>query len=81
MGFTIFPKKELSFYYGDEVSLNGSLLQATDTYNLDGIDYERVHHQILYDSNTGELIYNWYYNEEFGLIYFKYYDQLLKRLP
>lgn len=77
MGFTIRPQKDLLFYYGDEMDLNGSLLQATGSYTLNGADYEQVYHQILYSQHTGELIYDWYYNEAFGLIYFKYYDQSL----
>lgn len=81
LGFTVCPQKELSVYYGNEIDMNGSLLQAADSYTLDGIEYEHVLQQILYSQYTGELIYNWYYNEEYGLIYFKYYDQSLKRVP
>lgn len=81
MGFTIRPQKELSFYYGNEVDLSGSLLQATDSYTIDGINYGQVYQQILYSQHTGELIYNWYYNEEYGLLYIKYYDQSLTRIP
>jgi hypothetical protein len=80
LGFTVCPQKELSVYYGNEIDMNGSLLQAADSYTLDGIEYEHVLQQILYSQYTGELIYNWYYNEEFGLIYFKYYDQSLTLL-
>ena len=80
LGFTIRPEKELAFYFDNEFDLYGSL-QTNAPFTVEGIDYEHVHHQILYDSSNGQLIYDWYYNEEYGLIYIKYYDQLLKRVP
>ena len=80
LGFTIRPEKEIAFYLDYDFDLYGSLL-TNDPCTIDGIDYEHVHHQTLYDPSTGELIYDWYYNEEYGLFYIKYYEQLLKRVP
>lgn len=77
LGFTIRPEKEIAFYLDYDFDLYGSLL-TNGPCTIEGIDYEHVHHQTLYDPSTGELIYDWYYNEEYGLIYIKYYDQLLK---
>ena len=80
LGFTILPEKELTFYFGSDIDLNGNLLN-TAPYTVDGVDYENVHHGILYSQYTGELIYDWYYSEEYGLIQVKYYDKSLTRVP
>ena len=80
LGFTILPEKELYFYFSNNIDLNGSMLN-TAPYTVDGVDYENVHHEILYSQYTGELIYDWYYNEEYGLLQIKYYDQSLTRIP
>ena len=81
LGFTIRSlQKELTFYFGDETVLSGSLL-IQEPCNVNGVDYENVHHEILYNQYTGELIYDWYYNEEFGLLQIKYYDKSLTRIP
>ena len=81
--FTVMPGKEFSFCfgYGDNgINLDMSLL-ANGPCSINGIDYEHVHHEILYSQFTGELIYDWYYNEEFGLLYFQKGDFSLTRIP
>ncbi|MBO6026477.1 MAG: hypothetical protein J6P73_04445 [Bacteroidales bacterium] len=70
LGFTIRPQKEFTFHFGEELDL------ATVLPSGNG----NVHHEILHDPDTGELIYDWYYNEENGLMLFKYYDQSLRLL-
>lgn len=80
LGFTIRPQKELSFYFGNDIDLNGSLLN-TAPYTVEGVEYENVHHGILYSQYTGELIFDWAYNEEYGLLYIRYYDKSLTRVP
>ena len=81
--FTIRPEKDFTFSFGfggQEINLEGSLY-TNGPCTIDGINYEYVHHQILYSQYTGELIYDWYYNEEFGLLYFKKGDFSLRRIP
>ena len=81
--FTVKPGKEFSFCFGGGINtldLDMSLL-TNGSCTVNGIDYEQVHHEILYSQYTGELIYNWYYNEELGLLYFKKGDFSLTRIP
>lgn len=80
LGFTVRPEKELSFYYGNDIDLGGSLLQGTGTYTVEGVEYDHAYHQILYDQSTGQLVYDWYYSEEYGLLYIKCYDKSLTRI-
>lgn len=77
--FTIRPEREFSFYSGD-ISLSFSLF-SNDSCTINGINYENVYHEILYSQHTGELLYDWYYNEEFGLLYFRKGDFELTRIP
>lgn len=81
--FTVRPEKEFSFCFGyGENGINLDMyLPSNSSYTINGIDYERVHHEILYSQFTGELIYDWYYNEEFGLLYFQKGDFSLTRIP
>ena len=83
LGFTILPKKEFVFYFGSNGSnfdLNCHLL-PNNTYTFDNTDYADAHHEILYSQFSGELMYDWYYNEEFGLLYFQKGDFSLTRIP
>lgn len=77
--FTARPEKEFSFY-SDGLDLNISLL-PNGPCTINGIDYEHVHHEILYSQYTGELLYDWYYNEEFGLLSFTKGDFSITRIP
>ena len=77
LGFTIRPEKELTFYFDYDIDLNGSLLAFKPLEWIDGTEYKNVHHEILYDQHTGQLIYDWYYNEEFGLLNIQYYNKSL----
>lgn len=81
LGFTILPGKDLIFYLGNEFDLNGNLLSYQPYTSLDDTEYTNVHHEILYSQYTGQLIYDWYYNEAFGLLFIQYYDQSLTRVP
>lgn len=81
--FTVRPPKEFTFTYNfgeQEIYLEGSLY-TNDTYNIDGIEYEHVHHQILYTQYTGELMYDFYYSQELGLLLFKKGNISLTRIP
>lgn len=77
--FTARPERMFSFY-SDGIDLDISLWPY-NTCTINGIDYEYVHHEILYSQFTGELLYDWYYNKEFGLLYFKKGDFSLTRVP
>lgn len=77
--FTIRPEREFSFYSGD-ISLSFSLF-SNDSCTINGINYENVYHEILYSQHTGELLYDWYYNEAFGLLYFRKGEFELTRIP
>lgn len=81
LGFTILPDKELVFYYGYDIDFEGSLQSYQPHVSIDGINYTNVHHEILYSQYTGQLIYDWYYNEAFGLLFVQYNDQSLTRIP
>ncbi len=83
MCFTVKPGKEFSFYFiSNEGELNLDMyLPSVSSYTINGIDYEHVHHEILYSQFTGELLYDWYYSEELGLLYFKKGDFSLIRIP
>lgn len=71
MSFTILPEKELYFNFNHSLVINCELPSSDETVTIGGIDYEHVHHERLYNQYTGEMLYDWYYNEEFGLLYFK----------
>lgn len=83
LSFTVKPGKEFSFsFLSSEGELNLDMyLSSNDTCTINGINYEQVHHEILYSQHTGELLYDWYYNEEFGLLYFQKGDFSLTRIP
>ena len=83
LGFTILPKKEFVFSFvtvGSNFNLNGYLL-PNGPFSINGTNYAGAHHEILYSQFSGELIYDWYYNEEFGLLYFQKGDFSLTRIP
>lgn len=70
--FTILPKKEFIFAFvsfGSDLELNG-YLSANSSYVINNADYEEVYHEFLYNQETDELLYDWYYSEEFGLLSF-----------
>ena len=82
IGFMIIPGKELFIYW------NGGLLadfilyyDPTETLTLGETTYENVHSGIFYSSQTGELIHEWHYSEEVGLISAKTDSQSLMLIP
>lgn len=80
LGFTVRPEKDFSFFCSDGTNLDMSLL-SNGSCTINDTDYEQVHHEILYSHYTGELLYDWYYSEELGLLYFKKGDFSITRIP
>ena len=81
ISFTILPGKELFFNWHNELVISCDLPSSYENVTINGIDYEFVHHEMLYNQYTGELLYDWYYNEEYGLLYFERGDFSLTRIP
>jgi hypothetical protein len=81
ISFTILPEKEMYFNWHHELVISCDLPSSDETFSINGITHERVHHERLYNQYTGELLYDWYYNEEFGLLYFEKGDFSLTRIP
>ena len=81
ISFTILPEKELYFNWHHELVISCDLPSSDVTFSINGITYEHVYHERLYNQYTGELLYDWYYNEEFGLLYFERGDFSLTRIP
>ena len=81
ISFTILPEKELYFNWHHELVISCDLPSSDETFSINGITHERVHHERLYNQYTGELLYDWYYNEEFGLLYFEKGGFSLTRIP
>ena len=71
MSFTILPEKELYFNFNHSLVINCELPSSDETVTIGGVTYEHVHHERLYNQYTGEMLYDWYYNEQYGLLYFK----------
>lgn len=81
--FTVLPKKEFVFFFvgfGSNLELNG-YLSSNGSYEINNTNSIQVHHEILYSHYTEELLYDWYYSEEFGLLYFQKGDFSLTRIP
>ena len=81
ISFTVLPEKELYFNWHHELVISCDLPSSDETFSINGITHERVHHERLYNQYTGELLYDWYYNEEFGLLYFEKGGFSLTRIP
>jgi len=81
ISFTILPEKEMYFNWHHELVISCDLPSSDETFSINGITHERVHHERLYNQYTGELLYDWYYNEEFGLLYFEKGNFSLTRIP
>ncbi len=81
ISFTILPEKEMYFNWHHELVISCDLPSSDETFSINGITHERVHHERLYNQYTGELLYDWYYNEEFGLLYFEKGGFSLTRIP
>ena len=80
MEFTIYPEKVLSFNWNNDLVICRELLPTDETFSINGITYEHVTHDRLYNQYTGAMLYDWYYNEEFGLLYFEKGDFSLTRM-
>ena len=81
ISFTIYPEKGIYFNWNNELVISCDLPSSYENVTINDIDYEFVHHEKLYNQYTGELLYDWYYNEEFGLLYFQKGDFSLTRIP
>ncbi len=80
--FTVLPQKEFIFSFvgfGSDLKLNG-YLSPNDTYQIYDTEHIQVHHEILYSHYTDELLYDWYYSEELGLLNFKKGDFSITRI-
>ena len=83
LGFTILPQKEFYFFYfvnGSNFELNCHL-SPNSSYQINNTNYEQVHHEILCSQDSDETLYDWYYSEELGLLYFKKGNFSLTRIP
>ena len=56
-------------------------LSPNDVVTIHDITHENVQHEVLYDQDSDVPLYDWYYNEEFGLLYFRKGDFELTRIP
>lgn len=81
VSFTILPEKELYFNWHHELVICRELLPTDETFSINGTTYEHVTHDRLYNQYTGAMLYDWYYNENFGLLYFEKGDFSLTRIP
>ena len=81
ISFTILPGKVIYFNWHNELVISRELLPADETFSINGITYEHVTHDRLYNQYTGAMLYDWYYNEKFGLLYFEKGDFSLTRIP
>ena len=82
IGFTVLPKKDFFFYfgsYGSGFSLDVKL-SPDDVVTINDLTHENVQHEILYDPDTEEPLYDWYYSESLGLLYFKKGEVSLTRV-
>ena len=79
--FTVYPEKGMSFNWNNELVISCDLLPTDETFSINGTTYEHVTHDRLYNQYTGAMLYDWYYNEEFGLLYFEKGDFSLTRIP
>ena len=81
MEFTIYPEKVLSFNWNNDLVICRELLPTDETFSINGTTYEHVTHDRLYNQYTGAMLYDWYYNEKLGLLYFEKGDFSLTRIP
>ena len=80
MCFTILPGKMLYFNWHNELVISRELRPTDETFSINGTTYEHVTHDRLYNQYTGAMLYDWYYNEELGLLYFEKGDFSLTRI-
>lgn len=83
LAITLIPRKEFLFSIENEGSYFdlGGHFSFNGSCTINGINYENVQHEILRDQETDELLYDWCYNEAFGLLYFRKGDFELTRIP
>ncbi len=82
IGFTIIPGKELFIYWNwDQLADLVFYYDPAEPITIGETTYEGVHSDILYSSQTGELIHEWYYSEEYGLISAKFSGRSLVLIP
>ena len=81
MCFTVLPEKVMYFNWHNELVISCDLLSPGETFTVNDTTYEHVTHDRLYNQYTGAMLYDWYYNEESGLLYFEKGDFSLTRIP
>ena len=82
LSFMIIPGKELFVFCDRDLLIDCVLTyNPAETVTIDGTTYEHVHSGILYSSQTGELLYEWHYSAEYGLISAKFDGKSLTLLP
>jgi len=80
MVFTVYPEKVLSFNWNNDLVICNELLPTDEIFSINGHNYDAQHDR-LYNQYTGEMLYDWYYSEEYGLLYFEKGDFSLTRIP
>lgn len=80
--FMIVPGTELFVFWDRDLLIDCVLAyNPAETVTIGGTTYNQVHSGILYSSQTGELLYEWHYNAEYGLIAAKYGGRSLTMIP
>ena len=80
ISFTVYPEKGMYFNWNNELVISCDLPASDETVSINGITHEHVHHERLYNQFSGEMLYDWYYSEEYGLLYFQKGDFTLTRM-
>ena len=82
LSFTIVPGKELFAFWNRDLLIDCFFTyNPAETVTIDGTTYNQVHSGILYSSQTGELLFEWHYSAEYGLISAKFGGKSLTLLP
>ena len=80
ISFTVYPEKGMYFNWNNELVISCDLPSSYESLTVGGLNHEFVHREKLYNQYTGELLYDWYYCEEHGLLYFTNVDFSLTRI-
>ena len=81
MRLVVLPEKQFYFRWDYSFHISCQLNGETETININNVIYENVYLRQEYDSETGDVLSQWYYNEEVGLIAVKYNGRSLVRIP
>lgn len=81
MKFVVMPEKRFYYLWDHSLDISCQLNGETETVNINNITYENVYLRQECDATTGDVLSQWYYNEEVGLIAVKNKDHSLVRIP